>query len=1337
MRACPSENDLAQFAEGRADEALRCSVEHHLRECVDCVEVVATFAPSRPEADVQLVAERFELHTSVGQGGMGEVFRGVDRLTGRAVAIKLVRGHSLERFLRESRLLATLDHPAIVEYISHGQLPSGDHFLVMEWLEGVGLDRHLKRTGPLPVDQVLVLARRVCEALVVMHARSVVHRDIKPSNLFLQAHDIGALKVLDFGIARQARSDELLTLTGQIVGTPAYMAPEQARGEKDVDGRLDLFSLGCVLFQALAGTPPFSAREYMAVLAKIVLEDPPRLRSMRPEVPPALDDLVFRLLAKDPEKRPPDAQEVLDELKLIHVTEGRSAGPSVPAASVTESERRFFSAVLVGAESGAGATAEEISSTRSIQGLVRSFGGRAQWLLDGSFVVSAVDSAGATDEAGRAARVALELSRRLPATVPLALATGRSNSEAGSLIGAVIDRAAALLPSAKDVSKGLRIAVDDVSAALLDARFELRRDGQKTYLVQMVKDLTPPRTLLGRPAPFVGRERELAALSASFAECVANRTVNATLVTARPGVGKSRLRHELSRKARADFPEARVWRSQGEVLRSGASLGLLKQVILDRVEAREREAASEQRAKLEDHVRRIVPAEARAHTFAFLQELVDIAPVDAELPAVQAARRNPGLLQEKVQEAVITFLAADCRRAGVLWIIDDLQWADLPTIKILDAALRDLDDVAFMVLAFARPEVHDTFPNLWQGRSIELVQLRDFPPRVAERFVREFLPDIGREQLDHLVERARGNAFYLEELIRAAAEGSAAIPESVLAMVESRLRALDSGARHVLRAASAFGETFWTEGLKALLGATLAASEIEPWLRILAERELIQRREPSRFPDTREYAFRHPLVRDAAYGMLTDTDRAAAHKLAAAWLEAQDETNAALIAEHFCLGQHTGPAASWFARAASHALRANDLGGCVRLAARAVDCGATGAELGHLQLLQAEAYLWMGDHDASQRCSWEAFCRLEVGSEPWAKAAAFVVTASMRAGSHHEHVVRAVEALRRADWGQELDDAIFQALGRAALYSCLGGQYRWSDELCARLEEPAERLAKRSPGARGVFRTAVRRRRLSTGDLESFVSLNGAAIADLEEAGEKLLALAARTDYPLGLMMMGQYEEAVRLGRLCVDEAERSGSAYSVPYAKRYLCLSLARVGRHDEASQVGRQAADAFAAQRNSRLEASARGYLAWALLEHVDTDGAERELAGARSALESVEPWMRHLGQAFVSALSASVCLLRHEDEAALQHAERAMAAVAVEGEVEEGDVLARVTYAEALLRAGRDADGRRALAAASERVMSVADRIADPLLRKSFLECVPENARTVMLATASTTS
>jgi eukaryotic-like serine/threonine-protein kinase len=300
------------------------------------------------------IIDRFEIEHLAGRGGAGEVYRARDRETGAPVALKVLHSsdaEEVESFVREAWVLSSLDHPGIVRYITHGETDGGP-YLVMEWLDGENLAQRLARQ-PLSAEESVVFVTRVAEALAAAHDRGVIHRDLKPSNLFLPGGRLSSPKILDFGTAFLNRA---LTAVGdatpsEIVGTPGYMSPEQARGESsEVDARADIFSLGCVLFECLAGRPAFVGRHAMAILAKILLEEAPRVSALKPEVPEALDELVARMLAKDVADRPRDAAALLGELSGLGGERRRA--PERPRL-LTAGEQRLLCVVLAAPRSAA------------------------------------------------------------------------------------------------------------------------------------------------------------------------------------------------------------------------------------------------------------------------------------------------------------------------------------------------------------------------------------------------------------------------------------------------------------------------------------------------------------------------------------------------------------------------------------------------------------------------------------------------------------------------------------------------------------------------------------------------------------------------------------------------------------------------------------------------------------------------------------------------------------------------------------------------------------------------------------------------------------------------
>ncbi len=261
----------------------------------------------------------------LGAGGMGVVLQGEDPILKRLVAIKAIRPglgttESIrKRFLREAQASAAVKHDHIITIYQVGE-ERGVPYLAMEFLEGEPLDVRLKREGCLPLTEVLRIGREMAEGLAAAHERGLIHRDIKPGNTWLEGKR-GRVKILDFGLARLSDGGgEHLTQSGAILGTPQFMAPEQA-GSSGVDHRADLFSLGCLLYRASTGQLPFQGADTLGIIMAVATLTPPAPLTLNKDLPPALSDLIMHLLAKDPAARPESAQAVADALRSLQEKE--------------------------------------------------------------------------------------------------------------------------------------------------------------------------------------------------------------------------------------------------------------------------------------------------------------------------------------------------------------------------------------------------------------------------------------------------------------------------------------------------------------------------------------------------------------------------------------------------------------------------------------------------------------------------------------------------------------------------------------------------------------------------------------------------------------------------------------------------------------------------------------------------------------------------------------------------------------------------------------------------------------------------------------------------------
>ena len=972
-----------------------------------------------------VVAGRYIIEAFAGAGGMASVYKARDEEAGRIVALKVLQSQSLrfdKRFARESKMLHELRHPAIVRCFDSGITATQEQYLVMEWLEGLDLTTQV-RQQPLSIAESLTLITRIASALEFIHARRVVHRDVKPANIFLPGGDVHAAKLLDFGVARWSGVSRSLTRPGVRFGTPAYMSPEQVRGVRHLNPRTDIFSLGCVLYECLTGIPAFTGSDAMAVLCKILVDQPPDVHEYLPTVPDQIVALLDRMMAKRWSERP-KSTEVIAETGRLHdslPSNELHARPrhTVDRRAITGSEQRLahvvvaatspeiFDAVnestvwlrefhtlatlgsgqiadvpdrlsdgsgehapvpmeVIGAQSTAVGSSEFTVSPHQLGRIARALkpiGARFSVLGDGSIIAvleaqirrSPTARATAVDQVANAARCALRLREELPKSL-VALATGRSLISNHQLVGQVVDRAIELLRGVarkeQAFLRGGEIRIDAVTRGLLGPRFELDGNTERGYLLLGERStLHPPRTR--GQQPFVGRARELRTLVETLDECIEDRLANVALVTGAAGFGKSRLRDEFLAHITDSYEEVDIWLAQADPVCVNAPLHVMANAIGYAAGIINRQPAALRRYQLRKWAQRCVAVEQLKRVTAFVSELLAVPPPlrrHGESADLSAARCDRKLMGEELRRACLDLLDATTQHRPVVVIIEDMQWADQATVEFLNLALRHMVERPLLVAAFGRPEIRDVFPNLWHEHSVTEIRLGRLPRRAAEMFVKTALgPHVPTQRVAALVERADGNALYLEELVRNAEQGNWSLPETIIAMLETRLSALDPQARKILRAASIFGDSFWLEGIVELVGHR---DVVARWMKLLIHGNWIRFSPTSRFSDQSEYTFRSSLIREVAYAMLTEQGKRLGHRLAGAWLEQVGESRAHIIADHFDRGGEPARAVAWYLKAAREACNRDEVDAAVALAERGIACGAQGEALDALREIQ-------------------------------------------------------------------------------------------------------------------------------------------------------------------------------------------------------------------------------------------------------------------------------------------------------------------------------------------------------------------------------------------------
>ncbi len=880
------------------------------------------------ETSSKRLGGRFIIESPIARGGSGVVYRGYDVVTEQTVALKVlavepgVAPREEERMAREGRLLQELRHPHIVRVMSFGVLEELGNvpYVAMEWLEGEDLAaRHRRR--PVTMAQAVELAIVVGEALEAAHAAGVIHRDVKPGNIFLcpgqvewATHLDCYPKLLDFGLA--ARNDARVTRTGDMVGTPAYMAPEQARGDGTVDVRSDIYSLGATLFELVSGRPPHVGPTAIAMLARLVTTPAPRLRELRTDVSVQLDQLVAAMLATSADDRPSSMREVVDA--LAECVEQASRLSWIDPLGDTTSSRLGSSATRLVTSIVAIHFAKGSARERALDQL-RHRGADAIPLGTDAIVAHL----GARHAVGTEAAMALDLGRRLArAGAQVGIASGRIRVNWASdrhvqPVGEVVDRASAL---ARDAQPGLVLA-DVTTSELGRGRYEfLSRDDGSTIVGEQRRGQRGERA---GGAPFVGRDSELARVLSAFRRCASERVPIVVSITGPPGIGKTRLRREVVARVGALAEASVIVFQRSEAYARGNALGAAADVLRAMVGLSKGTSAKEAESAIVARLGAATSSELTAES----RKLLAILLANEPLPEAFDPRGARDALWLAMTDLVLHLLDQP-----TAIIMEDLQWSDPESIGWLDHVMGRALGRPVLLLATVRPSFWGESENRFQGRDHVRIDLRPLSRDACRTIAHSLLGEAAASaEVDQIADQAAGLPLFAEELARLKAAGrNVAHAPTIEAAIQVSLDALDEECRDAVGRLSVFGQTCWDAGLEAL-----GLPSAEGVMKELAATEVLIEQSVSRFTGTREWMFKHALVREVAYTALGESERRELHALAAEWLESMGE-DAATVAGHYDLGGQEARAAERWAVAAKHALVANALGDALTMAERAL-----------------------------------------------------------------------------------------------------------------------------------------------------------------------------------------------------------------------------------------------------------------------------------------------------------------------------------------------------------------------------------------------------------------
>lgn len=885
-----------------------------------------------------MVAGRFVIDRIVHSGGMATVYRARDLQSGSYVALKMVqprglgRQHAL-RLRAEAEVLSALSHPAIVRYVAHGETPAGEPYLAIDWLDGEDLARYLRHSR-LTQRETLRLAVRVADALSVAHQKGIVHRDIKPSNLVLVGSDPRAVVVVDFGVARQPLHK--LTQTGSLVGTIGYMAPEQARREAEIGPGVDVFALGCVMFECLTGAPPFRAASPAAQIRRLLSEEAPSIASLCPGAPAPLVDLVARMLSKNPAARPRDGAACRELLEPL-VEQSQELPLTAPLPREVQAAKDEPRPVLVlrarldqdGAHTQeSGAPVEESHQDYLLRVRLQHLMGATSLPVEdpalGTLTATLPSQGDVTELAIRGLSCALAVQESHPQAL-IALAVGLCPDSDSPLLGELTERAQQMIEvaarSTEPLARQPPIWLDPATAGLLLGRFDIRSHESGLFRLQPPEeapgDESPDeaaRAPAAPPAapetPFVGRAHELQRLLGILADSATSSAARALLIKGRPGFGKTRLVHELLQRTASGLTVLRAEAKPGE-----GSFRLAARALRGLCGVADADPPAVVGSKLLQRIRRSLPEGANERTVDILcslcglrtREYVPGYSEDVEGDG-DGERSGEGAPELSLQQAFVRFLRAESAVRPVLLVLDSFQWADAGTAELLDAALVELTDRPLTVLLLARSGHLDAPLLPGSGRRVQTLRLDGLTDEEGTRLLRSVLgPELPESALLRMLALAQGSPRCLEELMRSySVEREAPATATLLALVQSTILQLPAVPRRVLQAASVFGETFRLAGILEVLRPAIDVEECERALGLLSDEELVVAPSPRRSSSRRLFRFCHDVAARAAYLLMSETERRLGHLAALAFLLSDGEPDSSVLAEHARLG-HASP----------------------------------------------------------------------------------------------------------------------------------------------------------------------------------------------------------------------------------------------------------------------------------------------------------------------------------------------------------------------------------------------------------------------------------------------
>lgn len=768
----------------------------------------------------------YEISEEIGKGGMATVYRAYQPNMERHVAVKVIRASILsdelvrDRFQREAKLIAKLEHPHLLPvYDFNGK--DNPPYIVMRFLEG-GTLKQVMKAEKLPQEEMMYMLRQVASALDYAHRQGVVHRDLKPSNIMIDRE--GNAFIADFGIARVSDLEEELTGTGVTMGTPGYMAPEQAKGEENIDQRADIYSLGVIVYEMLAGKAPYERGSSLEILMAHLNESVPDITEDNPELSEAVSDVIKTAMAKDKAERYQTAGEFVQELskalktkaienpaQLREMTESFAVDQLVALQEQAEQtktpsdQQRQMTALYLDvtdftelAQQG-----EEPDAARTLvdglwgrlEEIAKDYGGTYEGRTgDAGMILWGREETQESDPeqailAGLAMQGAITQTAtekwgdsEEPAPFKAGITTGpvlltrEGDTETSTASGVTITLATRLKESAPpgtvllshDTYSHVRGVFD--LEQLPPIRMRGRSEPLDVYVALQARPRAfrlQTRGIEGVETKMIGREPELKVLQDALTLTMEDQEAQVVTVVGEAGVGKSRLLYEFSNWI--DLQDQHYWYFEARATQPSMlqPYSLTRDLFSARFEIADNDPLPLVREKFEQGVAGFLGegSQDKAH---LMGQLVGFDFSDS--PVVETALKEPERFQKEASKHLSELFTSAAEKQPVTVQVEDIHWADERSLDLLNSLARENTEIPLFIINMARPEIYERRPSWGEGQEFHArIMLKPLSRLDSRRLVRELLKkikEVPTELRDLIIERMEGNPFYAEELVK-------------------------------------------------------------------------------------------------------------------------------------------------------------------------------------------------------------------------------------------------------------------------------------------------------------------------------------------------------------------------------------------------------------------------------------------------------------------------------------------------------------------------------------------------------------------------------------------